>query len=64
MVTEAEDPIIVVEGHLSSLGKKKDRWCIALSPSASRHLGKKTRYTITFTPTGSINPVLVLEAIR
>jgi len=57
-----QKPTVAMEGHLASLGRKKDRWCIVLPVNVSIHLGKRTRYTITFTPTGSINPVRVLEA--
>ena len=63
VVTKAKDSTVIIEGHLTSLGKKKDRWCVALSHGASKHLGKRTRYTITFSPVGSINPPRVLEAV-
>lgn len=62
MVTKVADPTVIIEGHLTSLGKKRDRWCVLLSPSASKHLGKRTRYTISFQPAGSISPVRVLES--
>lgn len=63
MVTKVNDPTVIIEGHLSSLGRKRDRWCVPLSPSASRHLGKRTRYTITFKPVGSIGRTMVLGSV-
>ena len=63
MVTKIKDSTVIVEGHLTSLGKKRDRWCILLSPSMSKHLGKRTRYTITFSPVGSMNPPRILEIV-
>lgn len=62
MVTKtASDPTVIIQTHLTSLGKSRDRWCVLIPPQAVPALGKKTNYEITFTPIGSIKPVRVLQ---
>ena len=61
MVTKVKDyPTIITKGHLASLGKKKDRWCIILPPRVTGYLGKKTEYKIRLIPIGSVNPVHII----
>lgn len=62
MVTKgASDSTVIIQTHLTSLGKSRDRWCVLIPPQAVPALGKKTNYEITFTPIGSIKPVRVLQ---
>ena len=62
MVTRVtNDVTIVFEGHLASLGKSRNRYCIIISPELSQHFGKYTNYEITCRPVGSIGKIEVVR---
>ena len=54
MITKVNDHTVTMEGHLASLGKEKNRWCVVLPIEVSKYLGKRTSYEIRFKPLGSI----------
>ena len=55
MLNLSSDPIVVIESHLVSLGKKANRWCVPIPQEASLVLGKKTRYEVEFRPMGTLH---------
>lgn len=61
--TKAKDSIVVLEAHLTSLGKSRNRWCILIPPKVTRYLGKQTRYEVSLKPMGTIPPIRILEAV-
>ena len=64
MVTKVNDyPTVTTQGHLASLGKKKNRWCVILPSKVTGYLGKETEYEIRLIPIGSVNPVHIVGAV-
>jgi len=56
MVTTGTSPrkVIIFTTRYTSLGRKRDRWCIVIPPPVSRLLDKNKIVQVVLTPVGSV----------